>query len=40
MARMVALAHRLDELVRSGAARDHAELALWDTFRPLAFANS
>ena len=28
MARIVALAHRLDELVRSGAARDHEELAL------------
>ena len=27
MARMVALAHRLDELVRSVAARDHEELA-------------
>ena len=27
MARMVALAHRLEELVRSGSARDHEELA-------------
>ena len=27
IARMVALAHRLDELVRSGAVRDHGELA-------------
>jgi len=27
IARIVALAHRLDELVRSGAARDHGELA-------------
>ena len=27
IARMLALAHRLDELVRSGAVRDHGELA-------------
>ena len=27
IARILALAHRLDELVRSGAVRDHGELA-------------
>jgi hypothetical protein len=40
IARMLALAHRLDDLVRSGAVGDYGELARLGTFRPLASANS
>ena len=40
IARILALAHRLDELVRSGAVRDHGNWPAWDTSPRLASANS